>query len=314
MSHPRVVVGGESLVDRIRAVDGSVRDIAGGGPFNTARAIARLGVHVSFLGCISTDPLGDGLIAGLVADGVGTDLITRTEAPTTLALADLDATGTARYTFLVEGSAAPRVTSTHARRALARPVAAIHVGTLGLVFQPVADSLRMLVDGAPADALVMLDPNARPSAIPDLGTWRSRIRRLARRADIIRASADDLAALDATADPLAVARSLVADGAAVLLTDGDRPIRLVSRAFPVVELDLHPRPVVDTVGAGDSFGGAFLAWWLDMGATRRELSDAAMVSAAARVAMAAAAITCSRVGADPPTRAELGPAWASHPA
>ncbi|MBX3030506.1 MAG: carbohydrate kinase [Chloroflexi bacterium] len=305
----RIVVGGESLVDRIRTVDGSVRDVPGGGPYNTARALGRLGLGTAFLGCISTDALGGTLLTGLIDDGVITDLVTRTDAPTTLALADLDASGTARYTFLVDGTAAPRVTREDALRALDGEVAAIHVGTLGLVFQPVSDSLEALVAAAPPDTLVMLDPNARPSATPDLAAWRARVGRLARRADIIRASTDDLTTLDDRRDPVAVARGLAMDGALVLLTDGGRPIRLVSRAFPPTELPLLGGPVVDTVGAGDSFGAAFLGWLLDHGLDRGALEDPGPVHGAARVALAAAAITCSRRGADPPTRAELDAAW-----
>jgi fructokinase len=95
----------------------------------------------------------------------------------------------------------------------------------------------------------------------------------------------------------------------VLLTDGGRPVRLLVRARPTEELPLRPGPVVDTVGAGDSFGGAFLAWWLDHGLDRTALHDPDPVRRATEVAIAAAAITCSRVGADPPTRAELADVW-----
>jgi len=307
----RIVVGGECLVDRIRSVDGTVRDVGGGGQFNTARAIARLGVPVAFLGCVSTDALGDRLARDLVTDGVSTELVTRTDAPTTLAHATLDGDGTASYRFEVEGTAAPALGRDAALRALAWRPTALHVGTLGVVFQPVADSLEALVEAIPPDVLVMLDPNARPSTIPDLPTWRARIRRLAQRADIIRASADDLRVLDDSTDPVVGARSLGGDGALVLLTDGRRPVHLVSGAFPTVALPVPTGPIVDTVGAGDSFGGAFIAWWLDRGLDRAALRDARAVTAAVRVALAASAITCSRAGADPPSRAELGDAWSS---
>jgi fructokinase len=305
----RIVVGGECLVDRIRSVDGTIRDVSGGGQFNAARAIARLGVPVAFLGCISTDELGERLLGDLVADGVATHLVTRTDAATTMAHATLDPDGTASYRFEIAGTAAPALDRDAALRALAWRPSALHVGTLGLVFQPIADSLETVVDALPGDVLLMLDPNARPSTIPDLPTWRARIRRLARRADIIRASVDDLRVLEDGTDPVTAARALAGSHALVLLTDGARPVRLVSAAFPIVELPLHPGPVVDTVGAGDSFGGAFLAWWLDQGLDRVQLRDAGLATVAARVALAAAAITCARVGADPPTRADLGEAW-----
>jgi len=307
----RVVVGGDSLVDRIRSADGTTRDVGGGGQYNAARAIGRLGVPVAFLGCLSRDALGEGLLRGLIADGVATDLVTRTDAPTTIAHATIDERGTASYRFDIEGTAAPALERAAALRALEPAPVAVHVGTLGLVFQPVADSLEALVAAAPDGTLVMLDPNARPSTITQPGVWRARIRRLARRADVIRASVDDLAFLDDTREPDVVARDLAEQGALVLLTDGGRPVRVVTADAQVVELPLQPGPVVDTVGAGDSFGGAFLAWWLDRGLDRTALRDPELTGRATRVARAAAAITCSRAGADPPTRAELGDVWGS---
>jgi fructokinase len=184
----RVVVGGECLVDRITSPDGSTHDIAGGGPYTTARAIGRLGMPVAFVGCLSRDRAGEGLLRDLVTDGVATDLVTRTDAPTTIAHATLDAHGTASYRFDIEGTAAPALDGAEALRALDRAPSAIHVGTLGLVFRPIADSLEALVAAAPEDVLVMLDPNARPSAIADPLAWRTRLGRLAKRADVIRAS------------------------------------------------------------------------------------------------------------------------------
>ena len=308
MTH-RVVVGGECLVDVIRESSGAVREVPGGGPFNTARAIARLGGSVSFLGCISRDRLGERLRDELVADGVDLSIAVRTDLPTTIAHATLDPGGAAAYRFEIEGTAAPALTVSDALAALGTRPVAVHVGTLGLVFEPSGSSLEGLVAALPPETLVMLDPNARPSAIGDLTAWRARIHRLSQRADVIRASVEDLEVLDDTSGPLDVARTLADDGALVLLTDGGRPVHLVSRAFPIARLPLPASPIVDTVGAGDSFGGAFLAWWLDQGHDRAALQDAPTAAAAARVALAAAAVTCSRVGADPPTREELSEVW-----
>jgi fructokinase len=304
-----IVVGGECLVDVITDAAGDVREVPGGGPFNTARTIGRLGGRVVFLGCVSRDRLGERLMSELAADGVDLSRVVRTGAPTTIAHATLDPTGAASYRFEIEGTAAPSLGPEDALRALDPVPSAIHVGTLGLVFDPTGASLEHLVDRASAGTLVMLDPNARPSAIPDLAAWRERIRRIAGRADVIRASVDDLLVLDDRSDVLAAGRSLAELGALVLLTDGGRPVRLISVAFPTVLLPLPTGPVVDTVGAGDVFGGAFLAWWLDQGLGRSALRDPGAVTMGVRVALAAAAITCSRAGADPPSRAELGAAW-----
>jgi fructokinase len=151
----------------------------------------------------------------------------------------------------------------------------------------------------------MLDPNARPSAIPDLDVWRARIRRLAARADVIRASTDDLAVLG-PGDPLEVAQELAGRRAVVLVSDGPRPVRVLVAGSGSFELQVPAGPVVDTVGAGDAFGGGFLAWWVERSLGRSELGDQPRLREATAFALEVAAITCSRPGAEPPRLSELG--------
>ncbi|MFN8519665.1 MAG: PfkB family carbohydrate kinase [Chloroflexota bacterium] len=301
----RVVVGGECLVDVITEPTGVVREVPGGGPYNTSRTIARLGGRVSFLGCVSRDRLGERLAGALAADGVDLSLVVRTDAPTTIAHATLDASGAASYRFDIEGTAAPMISTAHALDALDPTPSAIHVGTLGLVFEPSGTSLEALVRAASSETLVMLDPNARPSAIPDLAAWRARMGRLAARADIIRASADDLAVLR-PGEPLDVARGLAAGGSVVLLSDGPRPVRVLAPGIEPLELPVPSLPVVDTVGAGDAFGGGFLAWWVQHRLSRDALADRGLLAEATTFALQVAAVTCGRAGADPPRLSELG--------
>lgn len=302
----RIVVAGESLVDVITSATGEVREVPGGGPYNTARTIARLGQPVAFLGCVSRDERGERLVQELTADGVDLSLVVRTEAPTTVAHATLDAQGAASYRFEIDGTAAPALERDAAIRSLDPRPAAIHVGTLGLVFQPSADSLEELVARAPDGTLVMLDPNARPSAIGDLRGWRERLRRIARRADVIRASTDDLAVLGAGQDATGLAHELAAEDAVVLLSDGPRPVRVIAPGADVLEVPVPVLPVVDTVGAGDAFGGGFLAAWVAHGWPRDMLRDPDRLRVAAGWGVTVAAITCSRAGADPPRLSELG--------
>jgi fructokinase len=301
------VVGGECLVDVITDITGDIREVPGGGPYNTARTVARLGVPTAFLGCISRDRLGERLMRELAADGVDLSLVVRTDAPTTIAHATLDATGAASYRFEIEGTAAPALDPAAALRALEVEPSVIHVGTLGLVFEPSGSSLEQLADQAPPGTLVMLDPNARPSAIPDLEAWRARIRRIARRAQVIRASTDDLALIAPGADLLDGARELGVDGAVVLVSDGPRPVRVLMPGAEPVELPVPDLPVVDTVGAGDAFGGGFLASWVRRGLTTDALRERDMIVSAVRAGITIAALTCGRRGAEPPRLAEVAP-------
>ena len=302
-----VVVAGEGLVDLIVDTAGGLRPALGGGPFNAARAIGRLGGEVAFLGCISHDRFGERLCGGLTDDGVDTSLVVRTESPSTLALAELDEHSAARYRFYVAGTAAPDLSEEAALRTLGRRPWAVHIGTLGLIFEPIGTSIETLIGQLPADTLVMLDPNARPSATPDLVAWRARIARLCGRTSIVRVTTDDLEVLYPGQAPLDAAEMVLGLGPTlVVLTDGARAVHLLARSRPRVEVPVPRVEVVDTVGSGDAFGGAFLAWLQAHGMGIGGLTDDAAVAAATKAAIRVASITCTRVGADPPTLSEFG--------
>ena len=109
----RILVAGEALVDLVPAADGTLSPYPGGGPFTTARALARLGRPVAFAGRLSTDRFGERMAAMLAADGVAADATERTGDPTTLALAEIDAAGAATYRFYTEGTSAPGQAQVH---------------------------------------------------------------------------------------------------------------------------------------------------------------------------------------------------------
>src|SRR3954447_14624202 len=136
-----IVVAGEALIDLLVDVDGAVRAIPGGGPFNTARAIARLGGAVAFLGCLSDDRFGGTLRDALLADGVDLSLAGTTDAPTTLAVAEVDRDGAATYRFHTAETSAPQLSAEAVAAPLATGPKAFHVGTLGLVLEPMASAL-----------------------------------------------------------------------------------------------------------------------------------------------------------------------------
>jgi fructokinase len=268
MDRPRVVVGGEALIDLIIGRDGSVTPAPGGGQYNAARAIARLGGKVEFLGRISEDWFGRRLRARLEKDSVGTALVVETADPTTLVLAEIDPAGVAHYSWYIEGTTVPGLELADAQHALDPRPAALHVGTLGLALEPIADSLATIVAQVPAATFVMVDPNCRPAATPDFPRYQARMRRVLARADLVKGSDEDFAYLALADSPEATARLLLEQGAgAVLVTQG----RDVARGFCAGGEIAVPVPSVevsDTVGAGDTFGGAFLAWWLEHGLGR----------------------------------------------
>ena len=300
-----IVVAGEALIDLIVAADGRLAAIPGGGPYNTARTIARLGGDVAFLGRLSDDRFGRTLRDALGADGVALDHVVETSDPTTLAVAELDELGVASYRFYVDGTSAPGLTGADAAPVPGPDLVALHVGTLGLVLEPIGATIEWLVDAVPARTLVMLDPNSRPSATPDASAFRARIGRLAHRADVIKVSDDDLAFLSPGDGADTAIEQLLAAGATVVLrTDGGRAVEIRTRDHRSV-IAVPPVDVVDTVGAGDAFGGGFLASWIAAGRGRTELADLDALVDSVTFAVRVASLTCTRPGADPPTGAEL---------
>jgi len=301
-----IVVVGEALVDLVVSRDGQVAARPGGSPFNAARSLARLGAETTFLARLARDGLGRLLTDRLAADGVAIGVPEPSSRPSTLAVATLDQDGSASYDFYLDGTAGADLDYDALKKGLPADATVLHVGDLGLVMEPIGAAIERLIDGdVPADVLVLLDPNCRPSAIADHEAYRRRIGVIAGRADIVKASTEDLAYLYPDASPAEAAGALLNGGASlVLVTDGPRPARAFLAGSALTE-EVPPVTVVDTIGAGDAFGGGFLAWWTAHGLGPAELRRDDLVRQAVKAAVGAAALTCTRPGADPPTRSEL---------
>jgi fructokinase len=293
---PVITVVGEALIDLV--VNGeSVTARTGGAGFNTARAIGRLGLAPVFLDRLSSDRFGLLLKSSLERDGVRLGLPELTTVPTTLAVADIDAAGDAHYAFYLDGTSAAAVDSAALRAAMPEDVAAVHAGTLALIMEPIGTAIEQLItkDVAPS-TLVMLDPNCRPHAIADRDAYLARLTRLLGRADVVKVSTEDLSYLSPDQDPGAAAARLLDEGPAlVLLTDGSRPLRAF---LPGQELTVEVPAVriADSIGAGDTFGGTFLARWIGDGHTRHDLARVPEVSAALRMTVEAVAVALSDPG------------------
>jgi fructokinase len=300
-----IVVCGEALIDMVLDGDGTRRPSPGGGPFNTARALARLGVPTAFLGHLSDDEYGQLLADRLAADGASLALATVGHEPTTMAVANVDADGLAEYEFVIQGTSAPNLTPDMLPRALPPEVNALHLGTLGLVLQPMASSLVDLVRRESPRRVVMLDPNIRPLLVSG-SEYRPRLDWMISQSTIVKASAADLAWIYPGLDHAAAADRVLAAGVRLVLVtlgaDGaygaTRTHRVSVRSVPV--------QVVDTIGAGDAFGAAVLAWLHDRDRLRPDFSLAAEeVESLLDFACLAAALTCTRSGAEPPWRSEM---------
>ena len=305
MSASTILVAGESLIDLIVRPDGSVSAHPGGGPYNAARTVARLGGRCAYLGVLSDDRFGRRLSDALVADGVLPDALVTTDLPTTLAVAELDERGAASYRFYFDGTSAPSLTPEQLTGRVPADVAAFHVGTLGLVLEPTAATLEALAVELSSRALVLVDPNCRPAVIRDRAAYCARLDRVLACGHMVKVSDEDLGFLAPGVGALEAARALLGSGpSVVLLTAGGDAVHVLT-ASAEITVPVPRVSVVDTVGAGDSFGGAFVAWWVDHGLGAGDVGDTAALERAARFAVTVAGITCTRAGADPPWRREL---------
>jgi fructokinase len=300
-----VVVGGEALVDLVVEPSGALRAHSGGGPFNTARALGRLEQPAMFLGRMSRDRFGVRMREELAEDGVNLDAVVDTDDPTTLALAELDAAGAARYRFYSEGTSVPGLTVEDALAALPADVAVLHVGTLGLMLEPVGGALAAAAERVADRALIMVDPNIRPVLIPDRARYMSRLAGTLRHTHVVKVSEDDLEWLAPDSGPADAARGLLADGPAVALVTMGGEGALVVTAEDETMVAAPRVQVVDTIGAGDAFSGGFLAYWRMRELGTGALADRSAVAAATEFACRVAALTCARAGASPPRLSEL---------
>ena len=299
-----ILVAGEALIDLVASFDGSIEAHPGGAPFNVCCTIARLQRQAAFLGALSQDRFGTTLRRALASEGVDLSAVVDVAWPTTIALADLDESGAATYHFYVEGTSAPAVDEAAVAAALQLAPSALHVGTLGLVLEPLASAMKSLVDGVEGDVLVLIDPNCRPTVTADRARYLETVAHCARRADVIKVSDEDLEFLAPGVDAVRATRALLPAGAVGLVTRGADGVTIVT-AGQTVDIAAPQVTVVDTVGAGDGIGGAFLAFWDEHQLGRGDVEDLDRVLEAVRFGVEVAAMICERAGADPPRRSDV---------
>lgn len=295
MGSLRVLVAGEALIDVIH-LDGTTREHPGGSPANVALGLARLGVATSFLTALGRDTRGTVIAERLGEAGVALLPESWSLPATSSAAASIAADGSATYEFDLRWQLPQRLD--------VPPVRHVHIGSISAFLTPGADRIEQLVDELSPEVTVSFDPNIRADLVGEHADALARFERLARRADIVKLSDEDALFLYPDLDADEAAREIASTGALVAVTKGSAG-SAVTVGDTTTEIEPIPVRVADTVGAGDSYMAALLAWFLESGVhTMRGRSQAELASAG-RFAARAAAITVSRPGAEPPTSAEL---------
>jgi fructokinase len=308
-----IVVGGEALIDLVpepSTVDNllaPLRPFPGGGPYNVAITVGRLGVPVRFLSRLSVDGFGEALLNRLRQSDVDTSMVQRGDEPTTLAVAGIGPDGSARYSFHVEGTADRLVADPGE---LPAEVTTLSLGTLSLLLEPGASTYEtMLRRHARRGGLTVLDPNIRPSLVADPAAHRARFASWLPDIGLLKLSVEDARWLaDGAAAEDAVRKWLAKGPAAAVLTRGADGLAAITGAGELVEVPAPKVTVVDTIGAGDTVHGALLYWLRQSGITTASaLRDVGVTGwrDALDFAARAAAVTVSRAGAEPPYLKEV---------
>lgn len=290
-------VCGEALIDLLPG-----GPVVGGGPANTAKALARLGRSVEFIGGISADKYGTLITDELHHDGVGISLSLRSENPTATAEVKLDKKGVASYIFELDNSATFEFGASWLPDPSRLKPQILQIGSLATIVEPGSQALCEWALRVSEFAPVIYDPNIRTAFLSDHGKYLESVEKWISIASVVKASDDDISWLYPGTDIVDVAKNWIGRGVEfVVITRGDRGLVAVS-ANEIVEVPSVPVVVVDTVGAGDTVGAVIVDAILEHGSfnLRGELMRQALNRAAV-----AAAIVCSRVGAQPPTRDEI---------
>ncbi len=308
-----ILIGGENLIDFIQENDDAAaplyRAIAGGSPYNTAKAAARQEVAVGYLTPISEDTLGGLLRRGLEAEGVAL-LAEPSARPSSLAVVSL-ANGQAAYQFYREGTAERDVTPTGLRTCIPETAEIVYVGSLAITdgadAEAWADLYRALAERG---VFTALDPNIRASFIRDRAGYMARLEGLFGVSRLIKLSDEDIAWLAPGSDPLAAAEDIWRrSGADLLVLTRGRDGANAWGAFGTAAVPAAPvADLKDTVGAGDTFMGTLLAEVQRRGLASKDALariDKNEVTEILHRAATAAAINCGRVGCDPPVLAEI---------
>ncbi len=304
---------GDALFDLFVDSDAYANDIAlsggvGGSPLNVAIGLSRLGHHSRYFTKISQDPFGQRMRRHLDNNRIDTTLCVDTEQNTTLAIVEKNFDGSAKYVFYTDNTADASITSADLPHSLPDDIGVLHVGSYSTVLPDSGKSLLSLVDRESKRCAISYDPNLRLMVEPDIALWRHAFEQIGQHAFFIKASDEDIDELigEGKYDEF-LQRALDMGASVAVVTRGPDGAMATDATGQRVDLPGVKVIVEDTVGAGDTFQAAVLHWLVtnqhigtgDGG--KPVLSGKLDLEACVAFALQAAAITCSRRGADLPS-------------
>jgi len=297
----QVWVAGEVLIDLIPEGAGR-KPIVGGGPANTAKALSKLGIDTQFVDGISSDQYGQMAMNDLETAGVKLDYVKYSGKPTCLAIVSISDSGSASYEFAIENTATFDFTAKWLPKSQAERPVLLHIGTLATVIEPGASVLFEWAQSVAKVAPIVFDPNIRPAVIGDRAQYVAKVERWVAISSAIKVSDEDLKWLYPSLEIEQVVNNWLKKGPSlIVVTHGDEGLT-GCRKGEQVKVDSIRVEVADTVGAGDTVGAVLVEAIVKDGLdslTGQKLET--MLKRAAK----AAAITVSRVGANPPASEEL---------
>ena len=306
-----ILVCGEALIDLV-PVSASDEPAyvarAGGSALNVAMGLGRLAAPVGFLGRVSTDHFGRMLRSRLEADGVDCRFVQEGDEPTTLAVVHLEAGNEPEFAFYGEGTADRMFRVEDLPADFPDEVTALHLGSISLVREPGASAFEAVMRREHGRRVLSLDPNVRPSLVGERSAYLARLEGWVSVADVVKVSRADLAWLYPGTAPEATAESWLARGPGLVVVTKGHDGSVGMTAGDRVEVPGMPVAVSDTVGAGDAFTSALLASLHAAGRLERAGLRAIppdVLRECLAFANRVAAITCTRAGAQPSTRAEM---------
>ena len=295
-------VCGEVLIDLIPGADGVRMPHVGGGPANTAKALARLGHDVHFIDGISSDEYGQMSRKELLDDEVKLGLALSSEKPTCTAEVSLSSSGSASYVFNIDGTATFDFSHDWLPDPSRFKPQVLHIGTLVTIIEPASSVLFEWALKVAEFAPIVFDPNIRPSVVGDRVRYVAAVEKWAAISSVIKLSDDDAHWLYPDESFDTIAHRWIAQGTSlVVITRGSEGLL----GFTVAGREEVPGAkieVADTVGAGDTVGAILVEAMVEKG-LENLIGD--ILKATLHRAAVAAGITCSRKGAQPPYKHEL---------